>query len=136
MRSVRRVSAFAALSVLLLAGCRRERTSEVSFVVTPDLASRTATVECKASSTGVCHFTFSSEASPSELSVKAGEIIASMLLTWHNLRFYQDLMAELREAIERGDSEHFAASFQAAYAKAENTQDSEQIAGISGTNSG
>src|SRR6201991_4365812 len=31
--------------------------------------------------------------------VKAQEIIAAMLLTWHNLRFYQDLMAELRKAI-------------------------------------
>jgi queuine tRNA-ribosyltransferase len=56
--------------------------------------------------------------------VKAGEIIASMLLTWHNLRFYQDLMAELREAIERGDSERFAASFRTAYAKAENAEES------------
>jgi queuine tRNA-ribosyltransferase len=34
--------------------------------------------------------------------VKANEIIASMLLTWHNLTFYQDLMAGLREAITRG----------------------------------
>jgi queuine tRNA-ribosyltransferase len=31
--------------------------------------------------------------------VKAGEIIASMLLTWHNLAYYQDLMAGLRAAI-------------------------------------
>ena len=31
--------------------------------------------------------------------VKAGEIIASMLLTWHNLVHYQRLMAELRTAI-------------------------------------
>ncbi len=31
--------------------------------------------------------------------VKANEIIASMLLTWHNLTFYQDLMAGLRGAI-------------------------------------
>jgi len=31
--------------------------------------------------------------------VKAGEIIAAMLLTWHNLKFYQDLMRELRKAI-------------------------------------
>ncbi|HEY8253698.1 MAG TPA: tRNA guanosine(34) transglycosylase Tgt [Rhizomicrobium sp.] len=31
--------------------------------------------------------------------VKAQEIIAAMLLTWHNLKFYQDLMAELRKAI-------------------------------------
>ncbi len=31
--------------------------------------------------------------------VKANEIIASMLLTWHNLTYYQDLMAGLRTAI-------------------------------------
>ena len=31
--------------------------------------------------------------------VKSGEIIASMLLTWHNLTYYQDLMVELRAAI-------------------------------------
>jgi queuine tRNA-ribosyltransferase len=35
--------------------------------------------------------------------VKANEIIASMLLTWHNLRFYQDMMAALRRAIESRD---------------------------------
>jgi queuine tRNA-ribosyltransferase len=34
--------------------------------------------------------------------VKAGEIIAAMLLTWHNLQFYQDLMAHLRDAIAEG----------------------------------
>ncbi|MBS0472132.1 MAG: tRNA guanosine(34) transglycosylase Tgt [Proteobacteria bacterium] len=34
--------------------------------------------------------------------VKAGEIIAAMLLTWHNLTFYQDLMAGLREMIAQG----------------------------------
>jgi queuine tRNA-ribosyltransferase len=31
--------------------------------------------------------------------VRAGEMIAGMLLTWHNLHFYQDLMQGLREAI-------------------------------------
>jgi queuine tRNA-ribosyltransferase len=31
--------------------------------------------------------------------VKANEIIAAMLLTWHNLRYYQDLMEQLRTAI-------------------------------------
>jgi queuine tRNA-ribosyltransferase len=31
--------------------------------------------------------------------VKANEIIASMLLTWHNLTYYQDLMADLRAAV-------------------------------------
>ena len=41
--------------------------------------------------------------------VKSGEIIASMLLTWHNLTFYQDLMAKLREAIVQGRLQRFAA---------------------------
>jgi queuine tRNA-ribosyltransferase len=37
--------------------------------------------------------------------VKANEIIASMLLTWHNLTYYQDLMEELRRAIAAGTVE-------------------------------
>jgi len=48
--------------------------------------------------------------------VKAGEIIASMLLTWHNLTFFQDLMRGLREAIALGHSTAFAAQFLARYA--------------------
>ena len=47
--------------------------------------------------------------------VKAGEIIASMLLTWHNLAFYQDLMRLLREAIAQGTYETFARAFLARY---------------------
>ena len=34
--------------------------------------------------------------------VKAGEIIAAMLLTWHNLTFYQKIMSDLRLAIRSG----------------------------------
>jgi len=34
--------------------------------------------------------------------VKSGEIVASMLLTWHNLTYFQDIMIELREAIAVG----------------------------------
>ena len=48
---------------------------------------------------------------------KAGEIISSMLLTWHNLRYYQDLMAGLREAITAGRLSAFAAEFEAARAE-------------------
>ena len=44
---------------------------------------------------------------------KAGEIIASMLLTWHNLHYYQELMAGLRGAIAEGRLEAFAADFAA-----------------------
>ena len=43
--------------------------------------------------------------------VKANEIIASMLITWHNLTYYQDLMAGLRTAIAEGRLGGFADSF-------------------------
>ncbi|MBE9606104.1 tRNA guanosine(34) transglycosylase Tgt [Acetobacteraceae bacterium H6797] len=33
---------------------------------------------------------------------KAGEMLGPMLLTWHNIRYYQHLMAQLREAIIAG----------------------------------
>lgn len=47
--------------------------------------------------------------------VKAKEIIASMLVTWHNLTFYQDLMQSLRNAIAQDDCEGFAARFLGQY---------------------
>ncbi|MBN9569398.1 MAG: tRNA guanosine(34) transglycosylase Tgt [Alphaproteobacteria bacterium] len=50
--------------------------------------------------------------------VKAGEIIAAMLLSWHNLTYYQDLMAGLRAAIAGGTADAFAAGVAAAYAGA------------------
>jgi len=43
--------------------------------------------------------------------VKANEIIASMLITWHNLTYYQDLMADLRAAIAEGRLQDFAVQF-------------------------
>ncbi len=45
--------------------------------------------------------------------VKAGEMLGGMLLTAHNLHYYQDLMAELRGAIEAGRLAEFAAAFEA-----------------------
>lgn len=42
---------------------------------------------------------------------RAGEIIAAMLTTWHNLHYYQDLMAGLRAAIEAGCLADFVAQF-------------------------
>jgi queuine tRNA-ribosyltransferase len=41
--------------------------------------------------------------------VRAGEILAAMLLTTHNLRYYQDLMAGMRGAIAAGTLDAFAA---------------------------
>ena len=48
--------------------------------------------------------------------VRANEILASMLLTEHNLRYYGDLMRDLRGAIERQALADFAAAFAAAQA--------------------
>jgi queuine tRNA-ribosyltransferase len=42
---------------------------------------------------------------------RAGEIIASMLLTWHNLNYFQDLMAGLRAAIADQRLAAFVAEF-------------------------
>jgi len=47
--------------------------------------------------------------------VRAGEIIASMLLSWHNLAYYQDLMADLRAAIASGTVADCARKVFAAY---------------------
>jgi queuine tRNA-ribosyltransferase len=42
---------------------------------------------------------------------RAEEILGQVLLTWHNLRYYQDLVADLRAAIEAGRLSEFAARF-------------------------
>ena len=42
---------------------------------------------------------------------KANEILASMLLTEHNIFYYQDLMKDIRNAIENGKFGEFAAGF-------------------------
>jgi queuine tRNA-ribosyltransferase len=44
---------------------------------------------------------------------RSGEIIASMLLTWHNLHYYQQLMQGLRDAVSEGRLAGFVADFQA-----------------------
>jgi queuine tRNA-ribosyltransferase len=47
--------------------------------------------------------------------VKSGEILGAMLMTQHNLHFYQDIMAMLRQAIEQGTLAATAARFLARY---------------------
>jgi queuine tRNA-ribosyltransferase len=47
--------------------------------------------------------------------VKAKEIIASMLLTWHNLAYYQALMTQLRAGIAAGNIESVAAACRAGW---------------------
>jgi queuine tRNA-ribosyltransferase len=48
---------------------------------------------------------------------RAGEIISSMLLTWHNLHYYQELMHGMREAIAEGRFAAFEAAFHAGRAE-------------------
>ena len=45
--------------------------------------------------------------------VRSGEIIGSMLLTWHNLHYFQELMQGLRDAITAGRLPQFVADFHA-----------------------
>ncbi len=42
--------------------------------------------------------------------IRADEILGLMLMTWHNLQYYQDLMADMRQAIE---TETFGAFYEA-----------------------
>jgi queuine tRNA-ribosyltransferase len=50
--------------------------------------------------------------------VRAGEILGAMLMTEHNLYFYQQLMGSLRAAIAKGNLAAFAAEFRAEYRRA------------------
>ncbi len=43
--------------------------------------------------------------------IKAGEMLAGMLLTFHNLHYYQDLMAQIRGSIESGTMSDFVTTF-------------------------
>ncbi len=44
---------------------------------------------------------------------RSNEIIASMLLTWHNLHYYQELMGAMRAAIAEDRFDAFEAAFHA-----------------------
>jgi queuine tRNA-ribosyltransferase len=48
--------------------------------------------------------------------VRAGEILGAMLMTEHNIWFYQQMMADLRAAIGEGRLTAFADDFRARYA--------------------
>ncbi|MEQ8195420.1 MAG: tRNA-guanine transglycosylase, partial [Rhodospirillales bacterium] len=49
--------------------------------------------------------------------VKANEILGAVLLTWHNLHYYQALMAAMREAVNEKRFEAFVQSFRERYAR-------------------
>ncbi len=48
---------------------------------------------------------------------RAGEMISGMLLTWHNLHYYQELMDGMRQAISAGGFAAWEAEFQAMQAE-------------------
>ena len=47
--------------------------------------------------------------------VRSGEILGAMLLTWHNIAYYQQLMAQMRDAIGAKAFPRFASDFASAY---------------------
>lgn len=47
--------------------------------------------------------------------VKSKEILGSMLMTWHNIHFYQDLMRNIRNAIAKGALNLYAEQFMKEY---------------------
>ena len=59
--------------------------------------------------------------------VKSGEIIASMLLTWHNLTYFQDIMADLRAAIAAGRVREVVDQIAAAYPRDEAKKTAEML---------
>ncbi|BAV64390.1 tRNA guanosine(34) transglycosylase Tgt [Sphingobium cloacae] len=50
--------------------------------------------------------------------VKAGEMLGAMLMTQHNIHFYQDLMQNIRDSIAEGRFAAFAAGFRNDYRRA------------------
>ncbi|MDH5412180.1 MAG: tRNA-guanine transglycosylase, partial [Alphaproteobacteria bacterium] len=60
---------------------------------------------------------------------KANEMLGSMLLTWHNLQYYQDLMAGLRAAIEAGNLAEHVAALEAAMAEGDIPATSDPLTG-------
>ncbi|MEM6375600.1 MAG: tRNA guanosine(34) transglycosylase Tgt, partial [Pseudomonadota bacterium] len=48
---------------------------------------------------------------------RSNEIIASMLLSWHNLHYYQDLMSGMRDAIAEGRFAAWERAFHAEQAR-------------------
>ena len=42
---------------------------------------------------------------------RSNEILGCMLLTWHNIQFYQNMMQNIRESIVRGDLQKFSQEF-------------------------
>ncbi len=47
--------------------------------------------------------------------VRSGELLGAMILSWHNIAYFEDLMARIRRAIAAGEFEGFATKFRAGW---------------------
>ena len=45
--------------------------------------------------------------------IRSGELLGAMILSWHNIAYFQYLMSRMRAAIAAGEFESFAANFRA-----------------------
>jgi queuine tRNA-ribosyltransferase len=59
--------------------------------------------------------------------VRSNEILGMMLLTWHNLAYYQDLMAGLRKAIGEGRLDDYVSEVKEGWAKGEREGEAEPV---------
>ena len=50
--------------------------------------------------------------------VRSGELLGSMILSWHNIAYYQDLMSRMRVAISSGEFDSFITNFRLNYTQA------------------
>lgn len=47
--------------------------------------------------------------------IRSGELLGSMLLSWHNIAYFQDLMARIRASIASGEFESFVKGFRSGW---------------------
>jgi len=45
--------------------------------------------------------------------IRSQELLGAMILSWHNIAYFQDLMSRMRKAIVRGEFEKFTRQFRA-----------------------
>jgi queuine tRNA-ribosyltransferase len=55
--------------------------------------------------------------------IRSGELLGAMLLSWHNIAYFEDLMARMRAAIAAGTFEAFRAKFHAGLKAQNNSAD-------------
>ena len=49
--------------------------------------------------------------------IRSGELLGAMVLSWHNIAYFQDLMARMRAAIAVGEFDAFLKTFRTNWAR-------------------